>query len=150
MPPFKVMAIVAAAQDIEATGVDVCHMEVGQPSSAAPSAVKDAALTAMTTTKLAYTASLGIAPLRARIAAFYQEYYNTACSPSNVVITTGSSAAFLLSFLTAFSPGDKVVITPPSYPCYRSILAALDINIVIMPVDHTTNYQPTLSMFKGE
>ena len=100
-------------------------MEVGQPSEGAPAAVLAAASESMATTTLAYTPALGLTALRERIALHYKEYYDVQVNYRNIAITTGSSGAFLLSFLAAFDEGDKVVITPPSYPCYRAILTGI-------------------------
>ena len=62
---------------------------------------------------------------------------------SEVVVTTGSSAAFLLAFLAAFEPGDRVGLAIPGYPAYRNILSALGIEPVLIAVGENAHYQPT-------
>ena len=69
-------------------------------------------------------------------------------SPERVCVTTGSSTAFLLTFLSAFDPGDKVAILRPGYPCYRNLLSALDIQAVEVPVGPSNRFQPTLEDFE--
>jgi len=64
-------------------------------------------------------------PLRAAIARHYQDQYAVAVDPGDIIVTTGSSAAFQLAFLAAFEPGDRVALATPGYPAYRNILAAL-------------------------
>jgi aspartate/methionine/tyrosine aminotransferase len=123
--PFMVMDVMAAAARLEAAGRRIIHMEVGQPAAAAPSTARAAAHTALTAARIGYTESLGIAPLRRRIAAHYREGYGIDVDPGRVVVTTGSSAGFLLAFLAMFEPGDRVAIACPGYPPYRNILSAL-------------------------
>src|SRR5688500_16726654 len=98
VPPFMVMDVIAAAGRIEAAGGHVIHMEVGQPAAPAPKAAIAAAQAALSG-PLRYTESLGIRPLRERIARHYAESYDVAVSPDRIIVTTGSSAGFILAFL---------------------------------------------------
>src|SRR6056297_364291 len=143
VPPFIVMDVMSAAAEREETHGDVLHLEVGQPATAAPRGVIEAARHALETEKIGYTVALGIAPLRRRIAEHYRERYGVAVPAERIVVTTGSSAGFLLSFLAAFEPGDRVALAAPGYPAYRNILRALDIEPVEIPTGPDTRYQPT-------
>src|SRR5882724_1212893 len=102
VPPFIAMDVLRAANMHEAGGAAVIHLEVGQPGRSAPQAVLNAARRALGNERIGYTDALGIAPLRQAIAANYQAQYGVAVDPAEVVVTTGSSAAFLLAFLAAF------------------------------------------------
>src|SRR5215467_5151632 len=117
VPPFMVMDVMAAAARIEAAGGRVIHMEVGQPAASPPSTAIAAARAALSG-RLAYTEALGRPSLRARIARHYGDAYGVAVDPARVVVTTGSSAGFILAFLTLFEPGDRVAIASPGYPPY--------------------------------
>ena len=77
---------------------------------------------------------MGIAPLRERIARHYKDAYGVAVSPERVVVTTGSSAGFVLAFLSLFDAGARVAITAPGYPAYRNILEALGLEPVVIPL----------------
>ena len=125
VPPFMVMDVMAAAARIEAAGGRVIHMEVGQPAAPAPATAIAAARAALASGRLGYTEALGIPSLRARIARHYAETYGAAIDPARVVVTTGSSAGFILAFLALFEPGDRVAVALPGYPPYRHILTAL-------------------------
>ncbi len=149
IPPFIVMDVMKAAADRQAAGEDVLHMEVGQPSTSAPRGVIEAAKRALDEDVLGYTLALGIEPLRAAISKHYRDYYGLDVPASRIAVTTGSSAAFLLSFLAAFDAGDKVAILRPGYPCYRNILGALGIEAVDVPVGPETRYQPTLAALEA-
>jgi aspartate/methionine/tyrosine aminotransferase len=149
VPPFIVMDVMRAAQARHVSHGDVLHLEVGQPSTGAPRAAIEAAKAAMDREPLGYTLALGIDPLRERIARHYREDYGISVSPERVVVTTGSSGAFLLAFLTAFEAGDRVGVAAPSYPAYRNILTALGVEPVLIPVGAASHYQTTLAVLRA-
>ncbi len=143
VPPFIAMDVLRAANEREAAGADVIHLEVGQPGSSAPEPVLEAARLALASERIGYTDALGIAPLRQAIAANYRVQYGIVVDPAEVVVTTGSSAAFTLAFLAAFEPRDRVGLAVPGYPAYRNILSALEIEPVLIAVGENAHYQPT-------
>jgi aspartate/methionine/tyrosine aminotransferase len=143
VPPFIAMDVLRAANERQAAGAEIIHLEVGQPASSAPEPVLDAAQRALVNEPIGYTDALGIALLRQEIAAHYQAQYGVPVDPGEVVVTTGSSAAFLLAFLAAFEPGDRVGLAIPGYPAYRNILSALGIEPVLIAVGENAHYQPT-------
>ncbi len=143
IPPFIVMDVLRAANERAATGADVLHLEVGQPSTGAPNRVIEAARAALGRDVLGYTDALGIPPLRQAIARHYRDLYGVDVDPGRIVVTTGSSGAFILSFLASFDHGARVAITAPGYPAYRNILSALGIEVVEIEVGPATRFQPT-------
>ena len=146
VPAFMVMDVMAAAARIEAAGGRVIHMEVGQPAAAAPASAIGAARTALASGQLRYTETLGIATLRARIARHYGESYGVAIDPARVVVTTGSSAGFVLAFLALFESGDRVAVALPGYPPYRHILSALGCEAVAIETTQATRWAITPEM----
>jgi len=136
------MDVLRAANAAEAAGHSVIHLEVGQPGTPAPQPVLDAARRALAEDRIGYTDALGIPPLREAIAAHYRAQYGIAVDPAEIVLTTGSSAAFQLAFLAAFEPGDRVALAAPGYPAYRNILGALDLEPVLIEVGENAHYQP--------
>ena len=149
VPPFIAMDVLRAANEREATGAEIIHLEVGQPGTSAPEPVLAAARKALANEPIGYTDALGTAPLRQAIAAHYQAQYGLSVDTEEVVVTTGSSAAFLLSFLAAFEPGDRVGLAIPGYPAYRNILSALEIEPVLIAVGENAHYQPTPELLAG-
>jgi aspartate/methionine/tyrosine aminotransferase len=144
VPPFMVMDVMAAAARIEAAGGHVIHMEVGQPAVGAPSPAIAVAQAALGSGRpLGYTESLGTASLRARIARHYSEAYRLPVSAERVIVTTGSSAGFILAFLSLFEPGDRVAIASPGYPPYRHILRALGCEPVLIETSAATRFAVT-------
>lgn len=137
------MDVLREANRRETAGEDVLHLEVGQPSTGAPSGVIAAARSALADDKLGYTEALGIDSLRSRIARYYRETHDIDLADDRVVVTTGSSGGFMLAFLSAFDAGDRVALADPGYPAYRNILAALGIEAVGVPATAAERYQPT-------
>ncbi len=148
IPPFIVMDVMRAANAREIARGDVIHLEVGQPSTPAPQGVLAAAERALRSDKLGYTDAFGIPPLRRAIAAHYGAWYGVEVPPERIVVTTGSSGAFLLAFTAAFDAGDRVAIVEPGYPCYKNILRALDIECVSLPGSAAARYQPTIELLE--
>jgi aspartate/methionine/tyrosine aminotransferase len=129
----------AAAEDLPG----VIHLEVGQPSTPAPRLARKAAAAALEEGTLGYTDALGLPALRERIAGHYADFYGCPLAPERIAVTTGSSGGFLLAFLAAFDPGDRVVLASPGYPCYRHILSVLGIEPVLVETGPETKFQPT-------
>src|SRR5262252_9193080 len=140
VPPFMVMDVMAAAARIEAAGGRVVHMEVGQPAAPAPQPAIAAARAALENGRIDYTEALGIPGLRARIARHYAERYGVEVEPERIVVTTGSSAGFILAFLSLFGPGDRVALANPGYPPYRHILSALGCEPVLIETSAETRW----------
>ncbi|MET0234146.1 MAG: pyridoxal phosphate-dependent aminotransferase [Kibdelosporangium sp.] len=141
VPPFYVMDVLEAANARQRAKGDVVSLAAGQPSASASGPVLEAAQKALYGNKLGYTEQLGIPELREAIAGHYGRKYSLAVNPQDVVVTTGSSGGFLLSFLAAFDPGDRVALARPGYPAYRNILRALGCEVV-----EIETFQPTVAM----
>jgi aspartate/methionine/tyrosine aminotransferase len=140
------MDVMEAARQAEADGRHIIHMEVGQPGTGAPKGAMQALKGALDSDALGYTVSLGLPALRQRIARLYGEWYNVDLNPERVVVTSGSSAAFLLSFTALFDSGDRVGIGAPGYPSYRQILKSLG----LVPVDIQTAPENRLQPVPGD
>ncbi len=138
--PFVVMDVMAEANRLEASGRSIMHLEVGQPGAPVPESVRGIAGEALNAGPLAYTDALGLPSLRARIAAYYAERHDVDVDPGRVVVTAGSSAAFILTFLACFEQGDRVGVPEPGYPAYRNTLQALGCEPVAIPVGPDTDW----------
>ncbi|MFV0252975.1 MAG: pyridoxal phosphate-dependent aminotransferase [Beutenbergiaceae bacterium] len=149
--PFAVMTILDEVARIRAAGTDVISLCAGEPDGGAPAAVhRAAAALHRAGESLGYGPALGIAPLRAAVAGHYRRWYGLEVAVDDVAITTGSSGAFLLTFLAAFDPGDRVGLTRPGYPAYRNILLALGCEVVEIDVGPDTGFQPTAQLLEQQ
>ena len=141
IPPFIVMDVMRAANERAASGSDVLHLEVGQPSSPAPKKVIETAQFVLADDKLGYTDALGISLLREKISGYYRDTYGVNPDPKRIVITSGSSGGLLLSFLSSFDVGDCVGMASPGYPAYKNMLKSLGVKVVEVPVDSKSHFQ---------
>ena len=140
--PFIVMDVMEAARIAEENGKHIIHMEVGQPGTPAPKIARDFITNEINKNNLGYTVSLGLPDLRKKISNLYGEWYNIEVNPKRVVVTTGSSGAFILSFSALFDSGDRVGIGSPSYPSYRQILKSLSLETVDIQTKLENRFQP--------
>src|SRR5438093_11372498 len=110
------------AQALERSGVDVVHLEFGEPDFEAPAVIREAVAKAVKDGRTRYTHSLGILPLREAIAAHYAATYGVSVSPDQILVTAGTSPAMLLLFGHLLDPGDEVVLSDPYYACYPNFI----------------------------
>ncbi|MEX2739997.1 pyridoxal phosphate-dependent aminotransferase [Rhizobium mongolense] len=141
--PFHAMDVLAEATRRRASGHPVISMAVGQPSHPAPQAALDAARAALAKGRIGYTDALGTARLKQALAVHYRDRHGLDIDPLRIAVTTGSSAAFNLAFLSLFDAGDAVAIARPGYPAYRNILGALGLKIIEVPVTAETHFTLT-------
>jgi len=141
--PFHVMALLARARELEATGRSIIHMEIGEPDFVTPQPVIDAGIRALQAGETHYTPATGLPALRERIAAFYRTRYGIEVEPERILVTPGASAALQLVLAVLVNPGDKVLLTDPGYPCNRNFVYLLNGTPVGIPVTAASAYQPT-------
>jgi aspartate/methionine/tyrosine aminotransferase len=146
VPPFHVMDLLAAAQARQASHGDLVNFVAGQPSTGAPRAVREEAKRLLDQDLLGYSVATGIPELREAVAAHHRNASAIEVTADDIVITTGSSGGFLLAFLAAFEPGDRVVMANPGYPCYRNVLRALGCEVVEIDCGPETRFQPTVDL----
>lgn len=140
--PFIVMDVMEAASKIEKAGHDVIHLEVGQPGTSAPILAKERVIDSLSASTLGYTVALGIPELRKKIAELYWHWYKVKVDHQRIIVTPGSSGAFILAFTGLFDAGDAVGIGSPGYPSYRQILKALSLNTVTIKALSDNKFQP--------
>ncbi len=133
--PFRVMDIVRTARAMS----DVIHLEIGEPDLPPSPAVREAL--AANLDKMAYTNSLGLWELRVKIADYYQQHYHVSINPERVILTVGTSGAFLITYALLMSAGERLLLTDPAYPCYKNFAHILDIEPVFAKISAANNYQ---------
>ncbi|AUH32880.1 pyridoxal phosphate-dependent aminotransferase [Paracoccus tegillarcae] len=147
--PFIVMDVMEAARAAEAAGRHIIHMEVGQPGTGAPAGARAALATALEQ-PLGYTVALGLPELRQGIADLYRRWYGVDLDPARVVVTPGSSGAFILAFSALFDAGDRVALGAPGYPSYRQIMRAMSLEPVSIPTTLENRFQPLPDDLPGD
>ncbi|MGE5389990.1 MAG: pyridoxal phosphate-dependent aminotransferase [Deltaproteobacteria bacterium] len=134
MPPFIVMEVLEKAQEMEAQGKNVIHLEVGEPDFDTPAPVREAAARAISSGDTHYTHSLGKIELREAIAAYYKSKYHVEVSPDRILVTAGTSPGMLLVFSALMERGDEIILPDPYYACYPNFIRYLDGQPVFVPV----------------
>lgn len=142
--PFYVMELLEKAKAMEARGEDIIHMEVGEPDFATPLSIKEEAIRAIRDNRTFYTHSLGLPELREKIAEYYERIEHVRVSPERVLITNGTSGAFLLLFTTLLEKGRILAVSDPGYPCYRNFGTLVDAEILSLPVSEGTRFEITV------
>jgi aspartate/methionine/tyrosine aminotransferase len=143
LTPFYVMELLEKAREMEARGEHVVHMEIGEPDFPTPALVKDAAIEAILSDRTFYTHSLGLPELRQLIADRYQKKHGVRVSPERVVITSGTSGAFLLLCSVLLEEGRTLALSDPGYPCYKNFAALFDADVLHVPVSEETRFEVT-------
>jgi aspartate/methionine/tyrosine aminotransferase len=143
--PFHVMEIGRRAAELEAAGRRIVHLEIGQPDFAAPQPVIDAAVAAIRSEPMGYTAALGIDPLRQAISCFYRDRYGLDVGPGRIMVTAGASGAFVIAMGALVDPGDEVLMPDPCYPCNRHFVRLFEGVARTVPVGAAQNYQLSLA-----
>ena len=141
--PFHVMRIITRAMELQSSGVDVVNLAVGEPDFPTPKLVVEAGLRALREDRMKYLPALGSDELRDAISKWYRDRYNIGVPANRVAITTGSSAALLLTMGVLVSPGDEILMADPGYPANRHFVSAMNGRAILIPVGPETNYQLT-------
>ena len=144
MSAFIVMDIVREA----AKYPNAIHFEIGQPDLPPSDKVKAALQNAVQHNQFSYTESLGLLALREKIAAYYDRTYQVKINPNRILLTPGTSGAFLVAYALTLNNGDKLGLTDPSYPCYKNFAYMMDIQPEFMPVDKQDCYQLSVEQLK--
>ena len=147
--PFIAMDVLRQARRLERAGRQIIHMELGEPGAPAPLLVREAAAEALRDGSLGYGEAMGDAVLRERIARHYAEHYGVEVASDRVMVTTGSSGAFLLAFLAGFDAGARVGVVQPGYPAYANILEALGLSLAPIEVGPETRFAPTVELIEA-
>ena len=134
MPPFIVMDVLEKAQEMEARGENIIHLEIGEPDFPTPEPVKEAARRALAAGDTHYTHSLGKLELREEIARYYQRKYGVSVSPERIIVTSGTSPAMLLVCGVLLEQGDEVLLPDPHYACYPNFIRYTGGQPVMVPV----------------
>jgi aspartate/methionine/tyrosine aminotransferase len=146
--PFQVMAILQQAQELATQGVDVIHLEVGEPDFNTPEPITRAAIKALNEGKTHYTPALGLPELRQAIADFYQSRYGVEISAKRIAITPGASGALLLLMAARLEAGDELLMADPGYPCNRHFARVFEARGRLIPTRAETGFQLTPKQIK--
>ncbi|OGK83694.1 MAG: aspartate aminotransferase [Candidatus Rokubacteria bacterium GWC2_70_16] len=139
--PFLAVEVFQKAQELERQGVDVIHLEYGEPDFDTPPVIREAAEKALKDGRTRYVHTQGILPLREAIAEHYHERYGVSVSPEQILVTAGTSPAMLLLFMSLLERGDQVLLSDPHYACYPKFVKYADGEPLYLPVEEDDGFQ---------
>jgi len=138
---FIVMDVLEKAHEMERDGVDVVHLEIGEPDFDMPQCVKHAACQALDAGYTHYTHSLGLLELREAISEYYQATYSVRVDPGNILVCSGTSPAMFMLFAALVEPGEEIIISDPHYACYPNFIKFVGGVPVRVPVLEEDGFQ---------
>jgi len=150
MTSFIVMDVLERANELQREGVDVIHLEVGEPDFDMPECIAKAAIEAHKNGITHYTHSLGDPQLREAISEFYKTEYDVIVDPDCIVVTSGSSPAILMALMLLCQAGDEVIMSNPGYPCYRNFALACHAEPVCVPLHAECDFQYDINEIKNK
>ena len=143
---FKVMDLLKRAKQLDSQGMDVVHMEAGEPDFATAAPIAEAAKKAIDMGMTQYTPAAGIPELREKISEWYFQHYGLNISADRIVVTTGASSALLMVFALLADAGQSFIMADPGYPCNRQFLRFLDAKSQLVAVEAVQNFQLTANL----
>ena len=138
---FIVMDLFEEAQELSKKGKEIIHFEAGQPTAKLPDLAFKQALNKIKTTNVSYTSPIGLNLLKKKISNHYLKKYKTRIDHKKIVISFGSSGAFILAFLSAFDKGDVIGVTVPNYPAYKNMIKAFDLKMKPILCNSEKNFE---------
>lgn len=148
MTSFIVMDVLERAQELEKEGINIVHLEVGEPDFDVSESVREEAEAAFKQKRTHYTHSLGDKDLRLEIVDFYRREYNVEIDSDQVIITSGSSPAILMALMVLCEPGSEVILSDPGYPCYKNFVLACNATPVCVDLSPEDGFQYSIEKIK--
>lgn len=142
-------AILSKAKALEEKGIDVIHLEIGQPDFQTPSNIMEAADRAMAQGYTGYGPTLGYNELRKTVAEYAKKYKNVDADFENVAIVPGGKPTMFFTMLTLVRPGDEVIYPNPGFPIYESCIKFAEGVPVPLPITADNNFRLDIEKFKS-
>jgi aspartate/methionine/tyrosine aminotransferase len=132
--------VLARARALEREGVDVVHLEIGEPDFPTPAHVIAAAEAAMRRGETGYCPAPGIPELRTAAAEYLAAPRGLTIAPEEVLIATGAKPFLFFTILACVGTGDEVLYPDPGFPIYRSAIAWAGATPVPLPLRASANF----------
>ncbi len=142
-------AILSKAKELEAKGVDVVHLEIGQPDFQTPENIMKAASKAMTDGYTGYGPTLGYNELRRAVVDYAKKYKNIDTDIDNIAIVPGGKPTMFFTMLTLVRPGDEVIYPNPGFPIYESCIKYTKGVPVPLPLTAENDFRLDIEKFKS-
>ena len=144
--PFRVMAVMQRAAELEAAGRDIVHMEIGEPDFTTATPIIEAGRIALGEGRTRYTAATGIAALQERIREHYRQRHGVNLQRQQILLTPGASGGLTLLANLLVTHRDGILLSDPAYPCIRNFIHLRGAEPQLVPVGMAENFQPTVGL----
>ena len=141
MTSFIVMDVLERANELQRQGIDIIHLEVGEPDFDVPECVTEAVVEAYKNHQTHYTHSLGDPELRQEIANLYKREYGVDVDKDQILVTSGSSPAILLTMILLCNENSEVILSNPGYACYKNFVLGAHAKPVNVPLKAENGFQ---------
>ena len=148
IPSFIVMDVLERARLLEKQGIDIIHMEIGEPDFITPDCIIQAGCKALKEGKTHYTHSQGLLPLREAIYEDYHHRYGVPLDPEQIIVTSGTSPALFMLFAALLDKEDEIIMASPYYPCYANMVKFIGGVPRLVPVSPEEGFHMTVEKIK--
>ena len=142
--------ILARANELEAQGKSIIHLEIGQPDFKTPKNIIEAAYRAMNEGKTGYGPTPGIIPLREAIAQYCADYKKVKTGIDEIVVVPGGKPVMFFTMQMLVDDGDEVIFPNPGFPIYESVIKYAGAKAVPMPLLEKNNFRVDLERLKSD
>jgi len=147
LEPEGAYQVLSKAQELEAAGRDIIHLEIGQPDSPTFANITSAGIRAIQDGHTRYTPSAGMNNLRAAIAEYTSQRLDIQIQPANVVVGPGAKPALFFPTLALVKPGDEVLYPNPGFPTYEAMIRVAGGVPVPVPLSEEDDFSFDLDAF---
>jgi aspartate aminotransferase len=147
LKPEGAYEVLARAQQLEANGHSIIHMEIGEPDFASPPAVSMAGIKAIASGQTRYTPPAGMVALRNAIAEYAGRKRNITIKPGQVIVSPGAKPNLFFPALAVIEPGDEVIYPNPGFPTYEAMIGVAGGVAVPVPLLEAKGFSFDLDAF---
>ncbi|MBW4422869.1 MAG: pyridoxal phosphate-dependent aminotransferase [Myxacorys californica WJT36-NPBG1] len=133
--------VFAKAQQLEAQGQSIIHLEIGQPDFPTPFSICEAAFRAMKDGYTGYTPAAGLLAFREAIAEHISTTRKVEIHPDEVVVTPGAKPIIFFTLMALVNEGDEVIYPDPGFPIYQSVINFVGAKGVPLPLREEVGFR---------
>ena len=147
MPKSPIRKLVPFAEDAKKRGIEVIHLNIGQPDIKTPEVAMEA-VRSNTIEVLAYSRTEGSEQYREKLAAYYAKH-GIDVTAEDIIVTTGGSEALSFVLGSIADPGEEVIIPEPFYANYNGFSIGAGVKVVPVTSSFETNFAlPPIEAFE--
>ena len=148
LQPEGAYAFLAKAQQLEAKGREIIHLEIGQPDFQTFDNIALSGIRAIANGQTRYTPPAGITPLREAIANYTGQRIGMTINANQVIVGPGAKPLLFFPMMALLEPGDEVIYPDPGFPSYRAIIETMGATPVPIGLSEEKDFSFDMTQFK--